>query len=66
MVSNPSVNYMLYEYFRSRLEDWRRIASSTFSTHTVVEAFLIAAHTVVGAVGMHCTGGLRRSGRLKT
>ena len=24
MVSNPSVNYMLYEYLRARLEDWRR------------------------------------------
>lgn len=27
MVSNPSVNYMLYESFRSRLEGWRRTAS---------------------------------------
>lgn len=25
MVSNPSVNYMLYEYLRARLEDWRRV-----------------------------------------
>ena len=27
MVSNPSVNYMLYEYLRARLEDWRRVLS---------------------------------------
>ena len=25
MVSNPTVNYMLYETFRARLEDWRRV-----------------------------------------
>lgn len=28
MVSNPSVNYMLYEYLRARLEDWRRALSA--------------------------------------
>ena len=28
MVSNPSVNYMLYEYLRARLEDWRRVLSA--------------------------------------
>lgn len=27
MVSNPSVNYMLYEYLRARLEDWRSVLS---------------------------------------
>ena len=27
IVSNPSVNYMLYEYLRARLEDWRRVLS---------------------------------------
>ena len=27
MVSNPSVNYMLYEYLRARLEDWRSALS---------------------------------------
>ncbi len=32
MVSNPSVNYMLFEYLRSRLEDWRRVASGAFTT----------------------------------
>ncbi len=25
MVSNPTVNFMLYETLRSRLEDWRRV-----------------------------------------
>ena len=25
MVSNPTVNYMLYEYLRARLEDWRAV-----------------------------------------
>ena len=33
MVSNPSVNYMLYEYLRARLEDWRR--TLTVSTGTL-------------------------------
>ena len=25
MVSNPTVNYMLYEYLRARLEEWRAL-----------------------------------------
>ena len=32
MVSNPSVNYMLYEYLRARLEDWRRVLSAADGT----------------------------------
>lgn len=64
MVSNPSVNYMLYEYLRSRLEDWRRVASSARLTHTAADHTVMHHGSACGrAGGVHCTDGLLRQFR---
>ncbi|BDA49053.1 Peroxisomal membrane protein PMP34 [Coccomyxa sp. Obi] len=51
MVSNPSVNYMLYEYLRSRLEDWRRVASTSGVTRRTSpgDVFWLSAVAKLGA-----------------
>ncbi len=49
MVSNPTVNYMLYEYLRARLEEWRALlagesailrATSPVSLHLSLALFM--------------------------
>ncbi|CAL5226190.1 g9024 [Coccomyxa viridis] len=52
MVSNPSVNYMLYEYLRARLEDWRRVLSvddGKFRRTSPADVFFLSALAKLGA-----------------